>query len=118
VPGQTLITQYVGLNWRTGKAFDSSWARKQPFGFQLDAKPAQIIPAWDKGLIGVPVGSRVMLIVPPAQGYGKTGNTQAGIKGTDTLVLHASGMSGNVCVFFRTLPAAPSSGFAFGDGIS
>ena len=32
------------------------------------------------------MGSRVMLIVPPAQGYGKTGNTQAGIKGTDTLV--------------------------------
>ncbi len=86
VPGQTIVTQYVGVNWRTGKAFDSSWSRKQPFGFQLDAKPAQIIPGWDKGLKGVPVGSRVMLIVPPAQGYGKTGNTQAGIKGTDTLV--------------------------------
>jgi FKBP-type peptidyl-prolyl cis-trans isomerase len=86
VKGQTLVTQYVGLNWRTRKAFDSSWSRKQPFGFQLDAKPAQIIPAWDKGLVGVPVGSRVMLIVPPADGYGKTGNSQAKIKGTDTLV--------------------------------
>jgi hypothetical protein len=53
---------------------------------RLNAKPAQIIPAWDNGLKGVPVGSRVMLIVPPAQGYGKTGNTQAGIKGTDDLV--------------------------------
>jgi FKBP-type peptidyl-prolyl cis-trans isomerase len=84
--GQTLVTQYVGLNWRTRKAFDSSWSRKQPFGFQLDAKPAQIIPGWDKGLTGVPVGSRVMLIIPPADGYGKTGNSQAGIKGTDTLV--------------------------------
>ena len=84
--GQTVVTQYVGLNWRTRKAFDSSWSRQQPFGFQLDATPAQIIPAWDKGLKGVPVGSRVMLIVPPADGYGKTGNAQAGIKGTDTLV--------------------------------
>jgi len=84
--GQTVVTEYVGLNWRTHKAFDSSWSRHQPFGFQLDATPAQIIPAWDKGLKGVPVGSRVMLIVPPADGYGKSGNSQAGIKGTDTLV--------------------------------
>jgi len=86
VKGQTIVTQYVGVNWRTGKAFDSSWSRKQPFGFTLDANPPQIIPAWDKGLPGVPVGSRVMLIVPPADGYGKTGNAQAGIKPTDTLV--------------------------------
>ncbi len=84
--GQTVVTQYVGVNWRTGKAFDSSWSRKQPFGFELDATPPQIIPAWDKGLKGVPVGSRVMLVVPPADGYGKAGNSQAGIKGTDTLV--------------------------------
>jgi FKBP-type peptidyl-prolyl cis-trans isomerase len=86
VKGQTVVTQYVGVNWRTGKAFDSSWSRKAPFGFTLDATPPQIIPAWDKGLVGVPVGSRVMLIVPPADGYGKTGNSQAGIKPTDTLV--------------------------------
>lgn len=84
--GETVVTQYVGLNWRTRKSFDSSWSHQQPFGFQLDATPAQIIPAWDQGLKGVPVGSRVMLIVPPAEGYGKTGNSQAGIKGTDTLV--------------------------------
>jgi peptidylprolyl isomerase len=84
--GETVVTQYVGINWRTKKAFDSSWSRKQPFGFTLDATPEQIIPGWDKGLTGVPVGSRVMLIIPPADGYGKTGNTQAGIKGTDDLV--------------------------------
>ncbi len=86
VKGQTLVTQYVGLNWRTRKAFDSSWSRRQPFGFELDAQPAQIIPGWDQGLAGVPVGSRVMLIIPPADAYGKTGNTKAGIKPADTLV--------------------------------
>jgi peptidylprolyl isomerase len=86
VKGQTLVTQYVGLNWRTRKAFDSSWLRGQPFGFELDAQPPQIIPGWDQGLAGVPVGSRVMLIIPPADGYGKTGNTKAGIKPADTLV--------------------------------
>jgi peptidylprolyl isomerase len=84
--GQEVITQYVGVLWRTGKTFDSSWSRGAPFGFQLDATPAQIIPGWDKGLAGVPVGSRVMLVIPPADGYGTAGNSAAGIKGTDTLV--------------------------------
>jgi FKBP-type peptidyl-prolyl cis-trans isomerase len=84
--GQEVVTQYVGLNWRTRAIFDSSWSRGAPFGFQIDASPAQIIPGWDKGLLGVPVGSRVMLIIPPKDGYGSAGESSAGIKGTDTLV--------------------------------
>jgi FKBP-type peptidyl-prolyl cis-trans isomerase len=84
--GQTVVAQYVGVIWRTGKVFDASWTRGQPFGFTIGATPTQVIPGWDKGLIGQTVGSRVMLSIPPADGYGKTGNTQAGIKGTDTLV--------------------------------
>lgn len=84
--GQTVVAQYVGVIWRTGKVFDASWTRGQPFGFTIGATPSQVIPGWDQGLIGQTVGSRVMLVVPPADGYGKTGNTQAGIKGTDTLV--------------------------------
>ena len=58
--------------------------KKQKRAWGLDY--LKIPDLWDKGLTGVPVGSRVMLIVPPADGYGKTGNAQAGIKGTDTLV--------------------------------
>lgn len=84
--GQEVVTQYVGLNWRTRAVFDSSWSRGAPFGFEIDASPAQIIPAWDTGLLGVPVGSRVMLVVPPKDGYGSAGQSSAGIKGTDTLV--------------------------------
>ncbi len=84
--GQTVVAQYVGSIWRTGKVFDSSWSRGTPFGFTIGATPSQVITGWDKGLIGQTVGSRVMLVVPPADGYGKTGSTQAGIKGTDTLV--------------------------------
>jgi FKBP-type peptidyl-prolyl cis-trans isomerase len=84
--GQTVITQYVGEIYRTGKVFDSSWSRGAPFGFTIGATPSQVITGWDKGLIGQTVGSRVMLVVPPAEGYGKTGSSQAGIKGTDTLV--------------------------------
>ncbi|HUZ39733.1 MAG TPA: FKBP-type peptidyl-prolyl cis-trans isomerase [Streptosporangiaceae bacterium] len=84
--GQTLVVQYVGAIWATGKVFDASWTHGQPFGFPIGATPSQVIPGWDKGLIGQTVGSRVLLVVPPADGYGKTGNSQAGIKGTDTLV--------------------------------
>lgn len=92
--GEEVVTQYVGVNWRTKKIFDSSWSRKQPFGFELNATPEQIIPGWDKGLVGVPAGSRVMLIIPPADGYGKTGNAQAGIKGTDDLVFIVDVLAG------------------------
>jgi FKBP-type peptidyl-prolyl cis-trans isomerase len=84
--GQEVVTQYVGVNWRTKTVFDSTWQRGTPFGFQIGASPAQIIPGWDTGLVGVPVGSRVMLVIPPADGYGSSGNSSAGINGTDTLV--------------------------------
>jgi FKBP-type peptidyl-prolyl cis-trans isomerase len=83
---QYVVTQYVAVNWRTKAVFDSSWSRGAPLGFEIDASPAQIIPGWDLGLVGVPVGSRVMLVVPPKDGYGSSGESQAGIKGTDTLV--------------------------------
>ena len=85
-----MVVQYVGALWRTGKgngtAFDASWKRGQPFSFVIGKKPSQVIPGWDSGLVGQTVGSRVMLVVPPADGYGKAGNSQAGIKPTDTLV--------------------------------
>jgi len=84
--GQEVVTQYVGVIWRTGGVFDSSWSRGAPFGFQIGASPSQIIPGWDTGLLGVPVGSRVMLVIPPKDGYGSSGESSAGIKGTDTLV--------------------------------
>jgi peptidylprolyl isomerase len=82
--GQLLIAQYEGVNWRTGKIFDSSWKRSAPTGFQIGA--GQVIKAWDTGLVGKRIGSRVLLVVPPADGYGTSGNSSAGIKGTDTLV--------------------------------
>jgi FKBP-type peptidyl-prolyl cis-trans isomerase len=84
--GDTVVVQYTGAIWRNGYVFDSSWKRSQPFGFTIGASPSQVIAGWDKGLVGQTVGSRVMLIIPPADGYGKTGSPQAHIKGTDTLV--------------------------------
>ncbi len=85
--GEYVIAQYVGYIWRSHKTpFGSSWSSGSPFGFVIGATPEQVIPGWDKGLIGQTVGSRVMLSVPPAQGYGSSGQAAANIKGTDTLV--------------------------------
>ncbi len=84
--GDLVIAQYVGYIWRTKKEFGSSWSSGSPFGFVVGASPEQVIPGWDKALVGQTVGSRVMLSIPPAEGYGSAGQSQAGIKGTDTLV--------------------------------
>jgi FKBP-type peptidyl-prolyl cis-trans isomerase len=84
--GDYVVVQYVGVIWRTGKIFDASWSRGYPFGFVIDSSPAQVITGWDLGLTGKAVGSRVMLVIPPADGYGAQGSSGAGIKGTDTLV--------------------------------
>lgn len=84
--GQAVVVQYTGVNWSTGKVFDSSWSRKTPFEFVTGTNPEQVIPGWDKGLQGQTVGSRVMITIPPSEGYGKAGQPQAGIKGNDTLV--------------------------------
>jgi FKBP-type peptidyl-prolyl cis-trans isomerase len=82
--GKLLVAQYEGVNWRTGKIFDSSWKHGAPAGFQIGT--GQVIKGWDDGLVGKRVGSQVLLVVPPADGYGTAGSSQAGITGTDTLV--------------------------------
>jgi FKBP-type peptidyl-prolyl cis-trans isomerase len=84
--GQYVVAQYTGYIWRTKKVFDSSWSSDSPFGFVMDASPEQVIPGWDSGLAGQTVGSRVMLVIPPKEGYGSSGASQVGITGTDTLV--------------------------------
>jgi peptidylprolyl isomerase len=45
-----------------------------------------VVPGFKKALVGQTVGSQVVAVIPPADGYGSDGNSQAGIKGTDTLV--------------------------------
>jgi FKBP-type peptidyl-prolyl cis-trans isomerase len=82
--GQELAVQYNGYIWRTGKSFQSSWSEGTPFTTVIGE--GQVIPGWDTGLVGQTVGSRVLLVIPPADGYGSAGQSQAGINGTDTLV--------------------------------
>ncbi|WP_203976867.1 FKBP-type peptidyl-prolyl cis-trans isomerase [Planotetraspora silvatica] len=79
---QMILAHYTGKIWGTDKEFDSSWQRGEPATFALN----QVVKGWAQGLTGVPVGSRVLISIPPDLGYGKEGNAQGGIKGTDTLV--------------------------------
>jgi FKBP-type peptidyl-prolyl cis-trans isomerase len=82
--GDSAVVNYQGQIWKGGKVFDSSWKRGGVTSFSIGT--GATVPGFDKGLTGVKIGSRVMLVLPPAEGYGKQGNQQAGIKGTDTLV--------------------------------
>ncbi|MGA5322953.1 FKBP-type peptidyl-prolyl cis-trans isomerase [Streptomyces seoulensis] len=74
---------YLGQIWSSGKVFDSSYDRS-PLVLQL--AQGSIIDGWRYALTGKKIGSRVEIAVPPTWGYGPSGNEQAGIKGTDTLV--------------------------------
>ncbi|GAA3780380.1 FKBP-type peptidyl-prolyl cis-trans isomerase [Streptomyces coacervatus] len=75
---------YLGQIWNSAKVFDNSYDRKTPLIIQL--AQGSIIDGWRYGLTGKKTGSRVQMAVPPTWGYGTSGNSQAGIKGTDTLV--------------------------------
>jgi peptidylprolyl isomerase len=81
-PSQTLTVQYVGKVYKTGKVFDASWSHPgaQPTPLPLSG----VIPGWQKGLIGMKVGGRRELIIPPSEGYGST--AQAKIPANSTLV--------------------------------
>jgi peptidylprolyl isomerase len=81
--GDWLITDYLGQVWgRT--VFDNSYDAKKTAAFQIGL--GKLVPGWDVALVGVQVGSRVLLSVPPVDGYGAAGKNSAGITGTDTLV--------------------------------
>ncbi|MBF4163072.1 FKBP-type peptidyl-prolyl cis-trans isomerase [Nocardioides acrostichi] len=80
--GDFVEVNYVGEVYAKPKPFDSSFD-SQP----LVASLAQggVIQGWVKGLVGQTVGSRVWLAIPPSLGYGAQGNSDAKIKGTDTI---------------------------------
>lgn len=79
----TISVQYKGwvLGGKADSPFDSSWSRGTPLSFSLSGG---VITGWTKGLTGKTVGSQVLLIIPPSQGYGST--AQGSIPANSTLV--------------------------------
>ena len=70
-PGQTVRVHYVGVAFSTGEEFDASWNRGEPLEFRLGA--GRVIPGWDQGLVGMKVGGRRQLTIPPDLAYGERG---------------------------------------------
>jgi len=82
--GDKLSVQYVGVLYDNNKQFDASWDRgKQPLQVTLGA--GQVIPGWEQGLVGMKVGGRRRLTIPPDQAYGAQGQPPS-IPGNATLV--------------------------------
>lgn len=80
--GQDITVHYTGVLWDGGEQFDSSWEGGSPATFNIGT--GAVIPGWDKGLVGQKVGSQVLLVIPPADGYGDAG--QGSIPAGATLV--------------------------------
>lgn len=70
VAGKRVTVHYTG-KLENGTKFDSSLDRKQPFTFQLGA--GEVIAGWDQGLLGMKVGGKRKLTIPPALAYGEQG---------------------------------------------
>lgn len=65
--GRSVTVNYRG--WlRDGTIFDSSANHGEPFTFTIGT--GQVIPGWDEGLMGLRVGARTELIIPPSLAYG------------------------------------------------
>lgn len=94
--GDDVVVHYQGTNWRTGKVFDEDWGSRVPQSFNTDA----VVSGFKKALVGQKVGSQVVAIIPPSEGYGEAGNEGAGILGTDTLVF--------VIDILGTIPGLPT----------
>jgi peptidylprolyl isomerase len=83
VAGSTVSVNYVGVAWSTRAEFDSSWEREEPFNFTLGK--GRVIRGWDQGVIGMRVGGRRRLTIPPELGYGSAGSSLF-IRPNETLV--------------------------------
>ncbi|MFF8603206.1 FKBP-type peptidyl-prolyl cis-trans isomerase [Streptomyces sp. NPDC015232] len=67
-PGMVVKVHYVGVTFASGREFDASWDRGEPYKFALGG--GKVIKGWDRGVRGMRVGGRREIVVPPRLGYG------------------------------------------------
>ncbi len=80
--GDRLSMHYVGVSWSTKKEFDASYG-KEPISLVLGS--GMVIPGWDQGLVGMKLGGRRELTIPPELAYGSDGRPPV-IAPNETLV--------------------------------
>ena len=88
LPTSTLTVHYTLMAWSTGKIVESSWGG-QPAVFPL----ANVVEGWQKGLPGVKVGGRRLLVLPPEMGYGAAGSGPIGPNETLIFAVDILGVS-------------------------
>ena len=81
--GDNLVVNYVTM-LENGRKIDSSYDRNISFSFRLG--DGQVIKGWDLGLVGMKVGEKRRLTVPPELAYGASGFEAAGIPPSSTLL--------------------------------
>lgn len=69
--GSTVQVHYVGVSHSTGEEFDASWNRGEPLAFRIGS--GMVIPGWDQGVMGMRVGGRRQMVIPPHLAYGDRG---------------------------------------------
>lgn len=83
VPDSATVTvQYLGVDWETGKTFDSSWKRGAPASFSLSG----VVPGFAQAIAGQKVGSQVIAVIPPSLGYGEASKDNTSELAGKTLV--------------------------------
>ena len=80
VSSSTVTAQYVLMSWKTGKIVESSWTSTSAPTFPLSG----VIGGWQKGIPGMKIGGRRLLVIPPSLAYGVTG--QGPIGPNETLI--------------------------------
>lgn len=80
--GDCLVMKYQGNLATNGTVFDENYTKAQALQFSLGA--GEVIPGWDKGLVGMKVGGVRRLVIPPSLGYGSS--AQGSIPANSTLV--------------------------------
>ena len=71
--GSNVKVHYTGWLAANNKKFDSSLDRKVPFEFKLGR--GEVIPGWDRGVVGMKEGGKRKLTIPPVLAYGENGNS-------------------------------------------